>query len=122
MLQGRSRSAGPPRSRTDLRDLLGEKGARAVVERYGGQDLLIPARYDRDCRLARELGRELLSLLVRFWGGCRVYVPMMASVLRLARDERIRRKRADGATALELARSEGLTVRRIHGILARGSG
>ena len=110
----------PPKSWSDLRDLLGEQDARRIVDRYGGQQLVVPSKYDPRCRLARVLGKEPLSLLVRFWGGCPIYVPTMAAARRAVRDRRIPRRRAEGVPVREIARSEGLKAPRVRSILVLG--
>ncbi len=112
----------PPKSWTDLVGLLGEEAAHKIVERYGGEQLVVPSKYDPRSRLGRQLGKQPLSLLVRWWGGCPIYVPTMAAARRAARDERIRRGRAEGALVRDIARSEGLTARRVRGILSPGRG
>ena len=85
--------SGPPKSWTELRDLLGEADARKLVDAFGGEGLCIPKNYDPKHHLARKLGRQAFTTLTRFWGGCPIYIPTMAGARRAIRDEGIRRKR-----------------------------
>ena len=112
--------SGPPKSWTELCDLLGEAGAQKMVDGFGGEEFCVPRKYEPNHLVARQLGSEAFSVLVRFWGGCRIYVPTMAAARRAVRDEGIRRKRAQGETLREIARSGGLSERQVRNILARG--
>ena len=81
----------------------------------------MPRAADPSHRLAAAIrDASLYGRMVREWGGCKIYVPTGASVLRAARDSEIRRRRAEGATTSRIAREEGLSVRQVCNILVRG--
>ena len=63
--------SGPPKSWTELCDLLGEAGAQKMVDGFGGEEFCVPRKYEPNHLVARQLGSEAFSVLVRFWGGCR---------------------------------------------------
>ena len=110
-----------PRSWEELRELLGEEAARRVVERFGGEQVTVPRAAHPDHRLASAIGdRRLFEEMSWRWGGCKIYVPEMASALRAIRNERIRERKARGASNREIAREEGLSVRQVRNIVLAG--
>ena len=110
------------RSWRSLVELLGEAAALRLAVECGGDQFCVPRVADPGHRLAAAIGdASLYSRMAREWGGCKIYVPTETSVRRVARDTRIRRRRAEGATTSQIAREEGLSVRQVCNILARGS-
>ena len=109
------------RSWRDLVELLGEDAAVRLAIECGGEQFCVPRAADPSHRLAAAIrDASLYGRMVGEWGGCKIYVPTEASVRRSARDSRIHRRRAEGATTSVIAREEGLSVRHVCNILARG--
>ena len=111
--------SGPPKSWTELRDLLGEADARKLVDAFGGEGLCIPKNYDPKHHLARKLGRQAFTTLTRFWGGCPIYIPTMAGARRPSATKGSAASAGQGATVREIARGVGLSDRQVRNILAR---
>ena len=108
------------RSWRALVELLGEEVALRLASEFGGEQFCVPRIADPAHRLSTAIGGEsLYGRMTREWGGCKIYVPTEASVRRGARDSRIHRRRAEGATTARIAREEGLSVRQVCNILAR---
>ena len=109
----------PPRFWTELRDLLGTLAARRLAERFGGEQVVVPRKPDPEHCLASAIGDVgLYRHLVSQWGGCQVSIPEMSTALREERNHRIRRRRADGAIARQIAHDEGLSVRRVRNMVS----
>ena len=109
------------RSWRALVGLLGEEAALRLATECGGEQFCMPRAADSSHRLAAAIGdASLYERMTRKWGGCKIYVPTEASVRRVARDTRIRKRRAKGATTSRIAREERLSVRQVCNILARG--
>ena len=114
---------GASRSWAELRELLGEGVAWRVVDRLGGEQVTVPRLLRPGGCLRDAIGDEQLYVrIVNEWGGCQVYIPEMSTIVRADRNERIRGRRAAGASAREIAREEGLSVRQVRNIVSRGVG
>ena len=108
------------RSWRDLVELIGEEAALRLATECGGEQFCVPRAADPGHRLAVAIGdADLHRRMARRWGGCKIYVPTEASVRRVARDTRIRRRRAEGVTTSRIAHEEGLSVRQVCNILTR---
>ena len=108
------------RSWLDLVDAIGEPAARHLAAGFGGQSITVPRDRSRPLLacLAGMEGDPAGKLVWRF-GGCKIYVPSLASVDRDARNARICQRRAAGEPLSAIALDEGLTERMARKI-ARG--
>lgn len=101
--------------RGELRRLLGDESAQALGERYGGTYLSVPRHYRADHPLVLLLGADAATRLIDRFGGTQVYIA--TSGARDRRNDELRRGHQAGASAAELAREHGLSVRQIRRII-----
>jgi hypothetical protein len=103
--------------RDQLLELLGERAATALLKRYGGTRIWIPApdtpRFEE---LAAALGgRAAACRLYEVFGGMRVALPALPVSLR----NRIRELSHQGKSRADVARELGVTVRYVYLVLAQ---
>ena len=109
------------RSWDELAGLLGEEAAMRVCAAFGGEQVTVPRAARPDHRLASAIGdSHLFEQMAWRWGGCEIYVPEMSALVRTRRNERIRRRKAEGRSAREIAHEEGLSVRQVRNIVSGG--
>ncbi len=103
----------------ELTECIGVPALLRLLERFGGLEIKVPARFDSFCPMARCLGEPDYRCLWGTYRGERLSLPLL-SRRRLAdiRREIVERKAA-GETAASLALEYGKTERGIRWIVAR---
>ena len=107
-----------PDSVRELTECIGLHGALAIVERYGGTRVWIPAKYDPEHSLVTVIGAVAAKALVGRYALGHLMIPRCAAAMRAARDEALRARYHAGETARTLAREFCLTEIRIYQIAA----
>lgn len=97
---------------------LGEAGALALCEHWGGIPLYVPHKLPAGHVLLEKLGREAATKLVSHHAGELLMVPNGKHYLRSVRDARMKARAAAGASAAAIAREEGLHLRQVRRVLA----
>lgn len=111
-----------PRRLRDFVRLIGLPATLAIVERYGGTRLYVPATWGPEHPLVALIGEaNLARLSAEFGGDEHADVPRGIRALRHLRDERIRAE-YQTTSAAALARRYGLAERHIWRIVAQGGG
>lgn len=113
----------PPRAR-ELVDVIGLAATLALIERWGGTRVYIPAKITDGHPLARHLGRRAATALARHMAGESPEIPRAAQAVRAALYRQIYREYtcpapAQRKTAAQLAREHGCTERWIYEIVSR---
>lgn len=103
-----------------LRREIGEEATRAIVERWGGTTLYVPAQLADDHPITRAIGRPAADRLVKLFGASQHRIPRCYAELLARRDRAIRAARDAGEGIASIALRFGLTERRVHQILAAG--
>lgn len=106
-----------PESLAQMCELIGLDKTLSLVRLFGGTRLRIPASPRDGHPLLRVLTHAQGRLLGSHYGGDDLYIPSLARLRRRERNRRLRAAYDAGATAHELARSEGLSERSITTIL-----
>lgn len=113
--------AGYPGVLAEIADLIGNEGADAIVNQYGGTSLYVPSCMSYmtiDHPLAKLLGIEAAQKMVPIFGGDDFDIPKADAVKRARRNALIFVDRAAGLSHSALARKYDLTERQIRSILA----
>ena len=105
-----------PDSMRELTECIGLSHALALVERYGGTRVWIPAKYDPEHSLVTVIGATAAKALIGRYALGQIMIPRCAVAMRAARDEALRARYRAGATARTLAREFRLTEIRIYQI------
>lgn len=100
-----------------LRELVGERTARQILQTMGGRDLYIPRTPSPGHPLAA-LHPEDARRICQAFHGERLSIPQARWLQRQDRDKAIRTARGNGQSVSQLARTFGLSRRRIQQILA----
>lgn len=108
----------------DVAGLIGQEAATRLMAVHGGKDQLkVPSRFVPHNRqvsfLMGIIGEEATRTLIREYGGDRLYVPSGARKRMNDRDREIIARYDGGAGVNDLARSFGLSARRVRGILVK---
>ena len=96
----------------NLIELLGDQLALQLIELHGGTRLNVPRAIGEEHPLRAALGARGVELLVRYFGGAEIKVPM-------ARPWRAAIYRTRGLTYREIARRLGCTETAVYGYMAR---
>ena len=92
-----------------------------MVDACGGEQVHVPRGAGPGHRLAVAVGDpRLFAEMARAWGGCQIYVPTRSAIQGIVRDERIRRRAAEGTVLRLIARDEGVSVRQVRNIVSKG--
>lgn len=100
----------------EVADVIGTAAARVLVERYPGQQILIPGSVTE--HWTELLGDLAARRLVAEYRGQSVHVPSQAVLDREARRQQVLADVRGGFTVAEIARRTGLSVRSVHYIKA----
>lgn len=104
-----------------LRDMAKQIGLSAtlrVVELYGGSDLFIPKRFDREHALVAAIGLEACEQLSLSYDSTTLYIPRCSRAIRAARDYEINeRYLSEQIDQRQLAKMYDLSVRQIRTIV-----
>jgi len=103
----------------ELAEAIGDDGLRRLVAHYGGLRIRIHTRIRPDTELAQRLGMDVYQPLQATYRGEEIDIPRLASARAPGRLERIVARRADGATAAQIAREEGITLRWVRELIHR---
>lgn len=104
----------------DIKELVGWEFTLKLVQTYGGVYIDVPLVNSDGNYLNRVLSYSAAAKLIQRYGGTRVYISKLHGALSAARDREIRHKYfGQDVPARQLALEYGLSIRRIHDILAR---
>ncbi|GAB0057437.1 hypothetical protein SIID45300_01765 [Candidatus Magnetaquicoccaceae bacterium FCR-1] len=107
----------PPMLR-ELVDVAGFAATVALAERFGGTEIVVPAREPGPEWIVWQCaGGEAAGKIWRRYQGLRVYIPKGDRALRCVRNRQIVEAYRGDATANRLAREFGLSSRRVSDIL-----
>ncbi|MBF0283214.1 MAG: hypothetical protein HQL51_02015 [Magnetococcales bacterium] len=106
-----------PRSLQEVAGLVGLEAVSALVRHYAGSRVRVPRRSRPDHPLAACLGWEAMRRFCHLFGGEVLEVPRADGVRRRLRDREIVQLYDGGTPVRLLAKTYGLTERRIYYIL-----
>ena len=98
-------------------DVVGADAAKALMARYGGQEVTLPSRQPSE-PLRELIGSVAARRLVGEFGGLKLYIPTNARPEREERNRKIVEARRRGLLIADIAREFGLTERTVFYVLA----
>lgn len=98
----------------EIAEVIGEKGARALVEHLGGTTLYVPARIGPHHPVAAAIGAKAAELFARHYRGSHLQLPKAY----LRRERVLELKRTTNMTVKEIALATDYTERHVYDILA----
>lgn len=101
-----------------LADVIGEAGLALLVRYFGGTRLRVHTRPRPDSDLALRLGVAVYGALQATYAGEEIDIPLLRSERTQGRQARVHAMRARGMTGNQIARAEGISLRRVRAILA----
>jgi hypothetical protein len=111
----------PSEHTAGLLDALGPEGLQRLVGAYGGVRVRVHSVPRPDSALAQALGGEVYRVLQERYAGEEIGVPRLALDAARRRHERVLAMAATGATQAQIARAEGIGLRWVQYLLARGA-
>lgn len=97
----------------ELYELLGQE-AFALIQQVGGATIYIP---NRKPFAIKDVSSAAIEKLVKYAGGCIVYIPKMDTYVRNRRNQEIKKLYNNGVSMQVIARQYKLTVRHISNII-----
>lgn len=108
-----------PKIIRDVATVIGTKGAKKLMETYGGVRIFIPKKMSNQHKLAVMLGPNLAKKMSMHFGGESIQVPKGAAVTRGIRNHEIVNLYGKGTRVCDLAMDFALTERQIYTILKK---
>jgi len=112
----------------ELAEQVGPDFARALINKFGGDCMYIPAHdSSSECSSARNLteilGDRLAAIVCREFRGLRVYVPSPSHAekkeRKVQRDQAILAMKKAGASNRDIIRAHGISIRSVQSIVAQ---
>ncbi len=108
-----------PGTLLELKGIAGGAAALSLVFSYGGCRIYMPSNIQPNHPLAALMGYSASQALAKVYGGSRINIPKVDTILRQLRIKDINHDRSRGASIDFLARKHNLSRRRVQQLLAQ---